>query len=144
MTAPTRDLATLLRDGAPVLHDEAYAFATAPDGVDLRGVGAFAIVAEAEGTTVVLPEANARAAGFVVAFVAARITWSVVSDLAAVGLTAAVATALAEAGIACNVVAGVRHDHFFVPFERGPDALARLRKLAVSVAGGDVAIPPGP
>ena len=44
------------------------------------------------------------------------------SDLEAVGLTAAFARALADAGIACNVVAGVRPDHLFVPAERAADA----------------------
>ena len=48
----------------------------------------------------------------------AWITLGVESPLTAVGLTAAVSTALAEAGIACNVVAAMRHDHVFVPFDR--------------------------
>jgi hypothetical protein len=46
-----------------------------------------------------------------------------------VGLTAVVSSALAEAGIACNVVAATRHDHLFVPIDRAADALAILRRL---------------
>lgn len=60
---------------------------------------------------------------------AAWITLTVHSDLAAVGLTAAFSRVLAEAGISCNVVAGVRHDHIFVPVERAADAMAALRRL---------------
>jgi hypothetical protein len=52
-----------------------------------------------------------------------------------VGLTATVATALAEAGIACNVVAGFHHDHLFVPWERREDALAILSDLSARAAG---------
>ena len=63
------------------------------------------------------------------AFRSAWITLRVHSDLAAVGLTAAFARALADAGIACNVVAGVHHDHLFVPADRAGDALAALRAL---------------
>lgn len=46
------------------------------------------------------------------------------------GLTAAVATALADDGIACNVVAGYHHDHLFVPAARAADAMESLVRLA--------------
>jgi uncharacterized protein len=52
------------------------------------------------------------------------------SDLAAVGLTAAFAGALASEGISCNVIAGFHHDHLFVPWERRADAMAALGRLA--------------
>lgn len=60
----------------------------------------------------------------------ARITLQVHSDLEGVGLTAAVSTALAEAGIACNVVAAFHHDHLFVPWERREEALAVLEQVS--------------
>ena len=44
------------------------------------------------------------------------------SALEAVGLTAAVATALAAAGIPANVLAGYSHDHLLVPEDRADDA----------------------
>jgi hypothetical protein len=47
-----------------------------------------------------------------------------------VGLTAAVATVLAEAGIACNMVAGHHHDHAFVPDDRVDEAVSLLQRLA--------------
>jgi hypothetical protein len=41
-----------------------------------------------------------------------------------------VSTALAEIGIAANVVAGLHHDHLFVPADRSAAALAALRSLS--------------
>ena len=56
----------------------------------------------------------------------AWLTLTVPSSLEAVGLTAAVSAALAAAGIPCNVLAGVRHDHLLVPVERADDAVRVL------------------
>ena len=58
-----------------------------------------------------------------------KITLQVYSDLEGVGLTAAVATALAEEGIPCNVVAALHHDHLFVPEIQGAAALRCLEAL---------------
>ena len=63
-------------------------------------------------------------------FRAAWITLSVHSDLEAVGLTAAFASALGADGISCNVVAASCHDHIFVPVEAGEPAMAALRETA--------------
>nr|WP_269151213.1 ACT domain-containing protein [Spelaeicoccus albus] len=62
-------------------------------------------------------------------FVAGWITLQVHSALDAVGLTAAVSTALATAEISCNVIAGNYHDHLLVPIDRLDDALGVLREL---------------
>ena len=77
-----------------------------------------------------LPVAEAEAAGFAETFRCAWITLTVNSALDAVGLTAAVATALTNDGIACNVVAGFHHDHLFVPTESAQAAMAALEALA--------------
>jgi hypothetical protein len=113
---------------APVLRPGVYAFCALPPGrpVDFPVVGTFA---EAEGLTVIVEEAVARAHGLSVAFRAAWVTLGVNSDLYAIGLTAAVSRALADAGIACNVVAAVHHDHLFVPAERGAEAVAILSRM---------------
>lgn len=89
-----------------------------------------AIIDEGASTTLVLRRPDADAAGLAYDFVAAWITLTVHSSLAAVGLTAAVSTALTAAGISCNVLAGFYHDHLLVPVERADDALAVLRGLA--------------
>lgn len=116
------DLAVLLRSMEPVLHPEPYGFAVWEGALPFQP---FATVAEAEGLTVVAPLAVLGAGE-----PWARISLTVQSDLAAVGLTAAFATALGREGISCNVIAGVHHDHLFVQWDRREDALAALRELS--------------
>lgn len=132
MSEPVRDLARLLREMRPRLEAGRYCFATiegasvAPDAVARDAV---ATMREREGLSVLLPVDRARAHGFRADVELAWITLDVHSALDAVGLTAAVSEALAAEGIACNVVAGARHDHLFVPAARGADAMAALRRL---------------
>ena len=129
MDASLSDLAQLLRHLEPDLHEGVYVFALLPHGTALTGLDAVATVREAEGLTVVVQEAVALANHWPVLFRAAWITLRVPSDLHAVGLTAAIAGALAQAGLSCNVVAGACHDHLFVPIDQAAPALAALRSL---------------
>ena len=129
MDAPLSDLAQLLRHLEPELHEGVYAFVLLPHGADLTGLDAVATIREAEGLSVLLPEAVALANHWPVLFRAAWITLRVHSDLNAVGLTAAFAGALAQAGLSCNVMAGACHDHLFVPVDEAAPALAALRSL---------------
>jgi len=87
---------------------------------------------EDEGTSLILPDEVARDLGFAVEMPMSRITLSVNSALDGVGLTAAVATALAGAHIPCNVVAAYHHDHVFVPEELAEDAVTILHDVARS------------
>ncbi|GLS85608.1 transporter [Cypionkella aquatica] len=120
------DLAVLLRVMRPELHAQAYGYAVSDQAI----AGAFAQICEAEGMTVIAEVAVLAAAGIAVLAHWARITLTVHSDLAAVGLTAAIARALAAEGISANVVAGFYHDHVLVPWERRGDAMAALRGLS--------------
>ncbi len=61
---------------------------------------------------------------------AAWITLEVHSALEAVGLTAAVARVLTDAGIPSNVIAALHHGHLFAPVDRAGEALAALEGLA--------------
>jgi uncharacterized protein len=122
-----RNLAVLLRGMEPVLHPAPYGFAVWAGGA-LPFVP-FATVAEAEGLTVIADLALMQAAGMM-SDPWARISLTIHSDLAAVGLTAAFATALAQVGISANVIAGVHHDHIFVQWDRRDDGLAALRGLS--------------
>lgn len=88
-----------------------------------------ACVRESEGMSVILAEVDAIRLNVPIVFRAAWLTLSVHSDLSAVGLTAAVAAALARAGISCNVVAGTQHDHIFVPYEQADAAMTALLEL---------------
>lgn len=121
------DLAVLLRTMEPELHPEPYGYAVWTAGLPL--ISPFATVSEGEGTTVVGTLAEMRAAGMR-SEPWARISLTVHSDLAAVGLTAAFATALAAAGISCNVIAGYHHDHLFVQWDRRGDAMVALQALS--------------
>ena len=133
---PVTDLAELLATMAPELNAGTWAWCALPDGEPLGDVDPVATMREPEGRSVVVAEADAIARGWPVAFRAAWITLRVHSDLAAVGLTAAFARALGDAGIPCNVVAGVHHDHLFVPADRADDALRALRDLQARPAAG--------
>ena len=90
---------------------------------------AHAVVSESEGPTLVVPVDDARRAGAPVDLELAWLTLTVWSSLEAVGLTAAFSRALADADIACNVLAGYHHDHLLVPADRVDDAIGALRSL---------------
>jgi hypothetical protein len=110
-----RDLDRLLATLNPKLYPDRYAFAAATDPV--LPPDAFGLVREEEGLTAIRPDPSGEWA---------RITLGVVSSLEAVGLTAVLSARLAEAGISANVVAGLNHDHFFVPWERRDEAVGIL------------------
>lgn len=97
---------------------------TAPAGSEWT-----ALVAEDEGLTCVLRRPEADRLGLQYDYVAAMISLGRQTSLDLVGLTAKVATVLAEAGISCNVIAGRHHDHLFVPAERAIEAVRLLEAL---------------
>ena len=102
----------------PRLDLERYAFESAGE----PEIGsAFALIREEEGLTVIRSREDGEWA---------RITLQVHSSLSAVGLTATLSTALAKANISANIVAGLRHDHLFVPWEKRDEALRILQALA--------------
>jgi predicted N-acetyltransferase YhbS len=131
MTPAEKDLHTLLAAMQPVTRDGEYVYALWPAGKPLAGHVA-AAVREAEGLTVVLPRREADGLGLAYDFVAAWITLQVHSSLEAVGLTAAVSAALAEAKISCNVLAGFHHDHLLVPVADAERALEVLHELSAA------------
>jgi len=113
----------------PQLHEGTFVFVSVPHGVDVAGLDVVATMSEDEGLTLVLSEEQAEARGLPVLLRVAWITLSTATDLGAVGITAAFSRALAEVGIACNVIAGAFHDHVFVPVDRADQAIAVLRNL---------------
>ncbi|MFG3346002.1 ACT domain-containing protein [Streptomyces sp. NPDC048018] len=128
MTAE-RDLTRLLAGMRPELRPGRYVFTTV-DGPVPAGLAPVVTVAETEGLTMVVRQEDADAASLAYDYVAGWITLRVHSALDAVGLTAAVAGALADAGLSCNVVAGFHHDHLFVEHARAEEALGVLAALA--------------
>lgn len=129
MTAFSTDLKTLLQSLTPVLNSGVYAFCVVPLERSDLALPTIATFREQEGLTVVLPEVTAKDLHLSVVFRAAWITLSVQSELASIGLTAAVSRELAEANISCNMFAGAYHDHLFVPVDCGATAIEVLLKL---------------
>ena len=129
MSTPVSDVDEMIRRMEPARAPGVYVFATIPAGTDLAALDPVASVREQEGLTVVVEESQAREAGLTPVFRATWITLNVHSDLGAVGLTAAFSTALARAGIGCNVFAGAYHDHIFVPLELANEAMSVLQEL---------------
>lgn len=123
------DLSTILGSLELVPLQQPVTVVHLPDPVPL-GHGVLAVITEAEGTTVVATVAEARRRGWSVGFTGAWLTVSVHSSLEAVGLTAALAGALAARGIACNVLAGYFHDHLVVPWDRADEAIECLEALS--------------
>ncbi len=120
------DLKAMLVSMAPKLSERAWCFHPI-EAAGLIPKTAFAVIHEEEGMCCILPAeaAHQDAPRF------AKVTLSVHSDLEGVGLTSAVSGALATNGIACNVVAALRHDHLFVPWDRREEALKLLEKLSL-------------
>lgn len=129
MKPPISDLKTLLRSLNPHLHDGVYVYSSVPFDTDLSSISVIGAFREDEGLTIILAESDADKAGFPILFRAAWITLTVNSSFEAIGMTAAFSTALGDAGISCNVVAGAFHDHVFVPIERAAEAMDVIRKL---------------
>ena len=125
-------LATLLRSMSPQLNAGEYVFCCIADASQLQGCEAVGSFREQEGLTVILERAQAERLGLGFDYVAAWITLNVHSALEAVGLTAAFASALGQAGISCNVIAGYYHDHLFVGQADAERALQVLRELAAN------------
>ena len=119
---------------APVLEEAEWYFVTGADPA--LAALALASFQEDEGLSLILPLAVVRDQGLAVDLTMRRITLSVYSALDGVGFTAAVATALAEAGIACNMVAAYHHDHAFVPAGDADRAVSVLQALTAQPQGG--------
>ncbi len=90
----------------------------------------FALIREEEGLTAIRRAAPSDDLETLPLF--ARITLQVYSDLEAVGLTAAVSGVLAEQNLCANIVAGLNHDHLFVPYQRGDEALQCLKRISAA------------
>ncbi len=131
MTGTIRDTGAMLAGMTPTLEAGEYVFCTlAEDAADsVRTLAALAMFHETEGLSLILERAAAARAGFDTALPMRQIILQVHSSLEGVGLTAAVASALATAGIPCNMVATYHHDHVFVPVSQAEAALAVLQAV---------------
>jgi uncharacterized protein len=123
------DLDILLRSIEPHLHDSAYVFTSHRHLPSTVIADIEAIIQESEGTTIISKMLIADQHRWSYDLLWAKITLTVHSDLAAVGLTAAFAKALADKNLSCNVVAGYYHDHIYVPYDRRDEAMQALSTI---------------
>ncbi|MCG8609741.1 MAG: ACT domain-containing protein, partial [Pseudomonadales bacterium] len=108
------DLEVLLQTLQPTLMDVEYVFCTVHGELaDYLHLNPIATFSEPEGLTLVLPQSVAQNAGLKFESSFRQILLKVHSSLDAVGLTAAVSSALAKDGISANVIAAYYHDHIF-------------------------------
>lgn len=134
MDGPVSSRAGMIAAMEPELADGSFCFVSAsePDIAFELMREAIATFREPEGLSLVVP-AQAAERLEIAGDRYALITLQVHSALDGVGLTAAVSSALAGAGIACNVIAAFHHDHLFVPLARAEEALRILRDLQSSI-----------
>jgi uncharacterized protein len=127
----------MIRGMNPVLQPGTFVFAAVADSGTAEAIAqqALASFREDEGLSVLLPEDKAKALGLNASPPMRQITLKVYSSLTGVGLTAAVATALAAANIPCNMIAATLHDHVFVPADQADAAMHVLRRLQQEAAG---------
>ncbi|UOR16720.1 ACT domain-containing protein [Qipengyuania aquimaris] len=129
MGEPVSDREAMIAAMEPRLDPRHWRFVlVSPDNAPQLLGAAIGTFREDEGVTAIVPSEVADETG-IEGPDFARITLMVHSDLEGVGLTAAVAGALADAGIACNMVAAFHHDHAFVPAAKGDEALRILQEL---------------
>lgn len=126
------DLRELLAGMSAYRRPGEYVFVTLPGRQprDWPAVDVLATVDEPEGMSAVITRAHADLAGLGYDFIAAWLSLTVHSALDAVGLTAALATALGAGGISANVIAGRFHDHVLVPVASADAALGVLATLS--------------
>lgn len=126
------DLQRLLAGLSPALASRPRAIRTQAHDAPVPA-DAIMLFREDEGATVVVEageDATADNAAHVDEPHWAQITLRIHSSLDAVGMMAAIATALAGRAIPCNAVSAYFHDHLFVPWTQREDALEALRTLA--------------
>jgi len=125
-----KELETLLQSMSPELQDGEFVFCTVKSSLsEVVSLQPIATFMEQEGLTVIVEKRLAEQANLEFDGVFKLITLTVHSSLDAVGLTAAVATKLAEHGVSANVVAAFFHDHIFVQINKAEQAMLALAEF---------------
>ena len=135
------DLNSLLKSLAPIRVPGSYAYLCLDYGSPAIAELAPAAIAqfrEAEGLTLIVDADLAATHSHNILFRCAWIRLEVNSALDAVGLTAAVSSALGTNGISCNVIAASHHDHLFVPLDDADKALRVLSEVQQAALSAEV------
>lgn len=133
------DLNKILKSLEPLLNEDSDFIFHTIEKTDISKLGypVHGTIVEDEGLTLIVTKEVADEMGFQYDSTFSKITLQVHSSLDAVGLTAVFSTALAEAGLSCNVVAGYFHDHLFVPQKDADRAMLVLKQLQVDAVKRD-------
>jgi len=126
----SKNLTSLLKNLSPKLNEGDYVYITVSSTDAIPKEQIVFELNETEGKTVILPRITADNLDLPYTYVARWITLQVYSSLEAVGLTAAVSTALSTHEIPCNIVAGYHHDHLFIDKNLAAQAMELLWELA--------------
>jgi uncharacterized protein len=136
MPTVVRDARAMIAGMTPLLRPQTYIFlsTTSRNLIDRLRPAAICIFREDEGTSMIVDiDAVTNDADIDSSHPMRRIVLQVYSSLEGFGLTAAVASALSEERIACNMVAAFYHDHVFVlagDAERAMEILVALQREA--------------
>jgi uncharacterized protein len=122
------NLDILLKTMKPFHNEGDYVFCTTTNNINIEDI--IMLFTEKEGTTIILTKEKADMLELSYSFVAAWITLTAHSSLAASGFTAAFSTALAKENVSCNVVAAFYHDHIFVDKKDAEKAIEVLSKFS--------------
>lgn len=123
------DLDLLLASASPALASGHWVFVTVRDFGEAAGLDPLGVFREDEAITVICSRERAVDAGLEFEGTYRQITFQIHSSLQAVGFVAAIAAALAAAGVPCNAVAAYYHDHVFVPEAKAAQAMQVLSSL---------------
>lgn len=110
-------LSNLIRGMKPQLQAGEYVFCSVSAHQVPTDIEPVCIFREVEGVILIITKQQAQKLSIPYSFIAAWITLTIHSSLAAVGFTAAISERLAMAGISCNIIAAYYHDHVFVDVE---------------------------
>jgi uncharacterized protein len=125
------NLQKLLHTMQPKLNAGEYVFCTIENLQLIDAAKIISFFKEDEGYTIIIQKELADELQFSYAAIFSWIALAVHSSLEAVGLTAAISTALSNNEISCNIVAAYYHDHIFVSTKDSEKAMEILQKLSV-------------
>jgi hypothetical protein len=124
------NITSLLKNMIPKLNEGAYVFCTVESLSNVHLSDIIGSFREEEGITLIVKKETADRLGLHYDYIAAWITLTIHSSLEAVGLTAAISSALTKESISCNVVVAYYHDHIFVAQKDAVNALTVLQDLS--------------
>ena len=114
----------------PQLNSGKYVFVQLKSISEINKDEIVCFLNEGETFSVILNEEYAKENNLLYEHITAWITLKINSSLESVGLTSLFSKALADLKISCNVIAGYKHDHIFVNYDKRELAINTLKNLS--------------